>query len=95
MLPFMVVEKVSAIPLAQGKGIQRYFFSGAAEVEPDKQGRFLLPESFRTYAGITQEAVFLGQAGRAEIWSAERYEAEEQKYLTPEALAAVMEELGF
>ena len=29
--------------------------------------RFLLPESFRTYAGITQEAVFLGQAGRAEI----------------------------
>ena len=57
--------------------------------------RFLLPESVRTYAGITQEAVFLGQAGRAEIWSAERYEAEEQKYLTPEALAAVMEELGF
>ena len=33
-----LVEKVSAIPLAQGKGIQRYFFSGAAEVEPDKQG---------------------------------------------------------
>ena len=26
-----LVEKVSAIPLAQGKGIQRYFFSGAAE----------------------------------------------------------------
>ena len=31
-----LVEKVSAIPLAQGKGIQRYFFSGAAEVEPEK-----------------------------------------------------------
>ena len=28
-----LVEKVSAMPLAQGKGIQRYFFSGAAEVE--------------------------------------------------------------
>ncbi len=39
--------------------------------------------------------IFLGQAGRAEIWSAERYEAEEAKYLTPEAIAAVMEELGF
>ena len=37
-----LVEKVSAIPLAQGKGIQRYFFSGAAEVEPDKQGRILI-----------------------------------------------------
>ena len=37
----------------------------------------------------------MGQAGRAEIWSAERYEAEEEKYLNPEAIAAVMEELGF
>ena len=41
------------------------------------------------------KVIFLGQAGRAEIWSAERYEAEEAKYLTPEAIAAVMEELGF
>ena len=57
--------------------------------------RFLLPEDFRKYAGIDQEVIFLGQAGRAEIWAAERYEAEEEKYLTPEAIAAVMEELGF
>ncbi len=49
----------------------------------------------REYAGIKQDVVFLGQAGRAEIWSAERYEAEEAKYMTPEAIAAVMEELGF
>ena len=53
------------------------------------------PESMREYAGIKQDVIFLGQAGRAEIWAAERYEAEEAKYLTPEAIAAVMEELGF
>ena len=89
-----VLDHCNALPASKARGM-RVFFANVVKCEPDKQGRFLLPESFRTYAGITQEAVFLGQAGRAEIWSAERYEAEEQKYLTPEALAAVMEELGF
>ena len=89
-----VLDHCNALPASKARGM-RVFFANVVKCEPDKQGRFLLPESFRTYAGITQEAVFLGQAGRAEIWSAERYDAEEQKYLTPEALAAVMEELGF
>ena len=79
-------------PRRSGSG---FFFANVTKCEPDKQGRFLLPESFRRYAGIEQEAIFLGQAGRAEIWSAERYAAEEAKYLTPEAIAAAMEELGF
>ncbi|MCH5352767.1 MAG: division/cell wall cluster transcriptional repressor MraZ, partial [Acutalibacter sp.] len=42
-----MMEKVAAMPMAQGKNIQRYFFSGAAEVEPDKQGRILIPQSLR------------------------------------------------
>lgn len=73
----------------------RFFLANVARCEPDKQGRFLLPESFRAYAGIGPEAIFIGLAGHAEIWDAARYEAEEKKYLTPENIAAVMEELGF
>ena len=34
-----LVKKISAIPLAKGRSVQRYFFAGAAEVEPDKIGR--------------------------------------------------------
>ena len=88
-----VLAHSNSLPFSQARAM-RVFFANVYKCEPDKQGRFLLPDSFREYAGITQEAVFIGLAGRAEIWSAERYAAEEEKYLTPEALAAVMEELG-
>lgn len=89
-----VIERFNALPLSKARSM-RVFFANVTKCEPDKQGRFLLPESFREYAGIRQDVVFLGQAGRAEIWSAERYAMEEEKYLTPAAIAAAMEELGF
>ena len=73
----------------------RSFFANVHKCEPDKQGRILLPESMRNYAKIKQDVVFIGLATRAEIWSAELYEAEEAEYLTPENIAALREELGF
>ena len=72
---------------------QRTFFANVVRCEPDKQGRFLLPDDLRKYAGIQQEVYFLGQAGRAEIWAAERYE-EEEANVSAEELAALMEEIG-
>ncbi len=89
-----VLDHFDELPPAQARKM-RYFFANVWKCEPDKQGRFLLPEDYRSWAGITQDVVFIGQAGRAEIWSAERYEAEEAAFLTPETLANVMEELGF
>ncbi len=89
-----VLAHCNELPSSKAR-IMRVFFANVCKCEPDKQGRFLLPEDYRNYAGISQEVVFLGQAGRAEIWAAERYELEEQKYLTPEAIANAMEELGF
>lgn len=71
----------------------RTFFANVVRCEPDKQGRFLLPDDLRKYAGIQQEVYFLGQAGRAEIWAAERYE-EEEANVSAEELAALMEEIG-
>ncbi len=89
-----VLAHCNELPSSTARAM-RVFFANVTKCEPDKQGRFLLPESFRTYAGISQDVIFLGQAGRAEIWSAERYTALEAQQLTPEAIAAVMEELGF
>ena len=88
-------EKIMAMPISKARGLQRFFFSGAAELEPDKQGRFLIPADLRQYAGLSQEVMFIGQGGHAEIWDAAAYEALEKETLTPENLAAAMEELGF
>lgn len=89
-----MMARCNELPPTQMRSM-RCILANVTKCEPDKQGRFLLPESLRTYAGIEQEAVFLGLAGRAEIWSAERYEAEEAKYLNPETIAEVMGKLGF
>nr|NNM91278.1 cell division/cell wall cluster transcriptional repressor MraZ [Bacilli bacterium] len=46
----------------------RFFFSGAAELDLDKQGRVLVPQNLRDYAGITMECVIIGVGTRIEIW---------------------------
>ena len=89
-----LVEKVSAIPLAQGKGIQRYFFSGAAEVEPDKQGRILIPQSLRDHAGLEKDVTVIGAAVRAEIWDTQRWN-DYNASQTDEAIEASMNLLDF
>ena len=47
----------------------RFYFSGAAEIIPDKQGRVLVPKYLKEYAGIDRQAVIVGVANRFEIWS--------------------------
>lgn len=89
-----LLEKVKAMPLAQGKGIQRYFFSGAAEVEPDKQGRILIPPSLRAHAGLEKDVTVIGAAVRAEIWDTARWEAYCAQQ-TDEDIESSMNLLGF
>lgn len=66
-------EKMKAMPLAKSVSIQRFFFAGAAEVEPDKQGRILLPQQLREYAGLDKDVTVTGVSSRAEIWDTERW----------------------
>ena len=57
-----------------GRQFIRFFFAGAAEIEMDKQGRILIPEKLREFAGITKEVVSVGADNKLEIWSKDRYE---------------------
>ncbi len=59
------------LPLAKAEArkFTRILFSGAAEVEIDKQGRALIPPLHREYAGIEKEIVVIGVSSRAEVWS--------------------------
>lgn len=46
----------------------RMFFSGAVDVIPDKQGRFIIPQYLKDFAGIKEESVIIGVSSRIEIW---------------------------
>ena len=85
-------EKVMAMPISKARGLQRFFFSGAAEVEPDKQGRILLPQHLREYAGLTKDVAFVGASRRAELWDAARWRAFNAE-LTEDKIAEAMDEL--
>ena len=36
-------RKIKELPLSKSRTLQRYFFAGAADVEVDYQGRFVIP----------------------------------------------------
>jgi MraZ protein len=52
----------------EGRLMQRYFFSGAAEAELDKQGRVMVPSSLGEYARLGKEVVVAGIHDHLEIW---------------------------
>ena len=57
-------------PLSQeGRRLHRFFFSGAAEAELDKQGRVPVPAGLATTAGLGREVVVAGVYDHLEIWN--------------------------
>ena len=71
----------------------RFFFAGAATCEIDKQGRALIPQVLRDYAGITKDLVSAGVMNKVEIWSKERWE-KESGFGDMDSIAEKMAEYG-
>ncbi|MCM1335130.1 MAG: division/cell wall cluster transcriptional repressor MraZ [Bacteroides sp.] len=69
-----LVEKINAMPQTRTADIQRFLFGSAFEIEPDKQGRMLIPAPLREYAGLKTEVVIVGLSGRAEIWDKAKWD---------------------
>lgn len=73
-----IAERIKALPMMQAdaRRLQRLFFSGAVNTEPDKLGRVVIPSFLRAYAELESEVVIVGLLNRAEIWSKRLWEAE-------------------
>ena len=71
----------------------RMITSSAFFADEDKQGRILLPSVLREFAGIQKEVVLAGVVSRIEIWSKDRWQAE-NGYDGMEEVAEHMASLG-
>ena len=54
--------------LEETRLMNRYFFSGAAEAEPDKQGRINVPSALIEHGRLGREVVVAGVQDHLEIW---------------------------
>lgn len=83
-----IEEKLKTLPLTKkdARKFMRMFFSGAVEVEIDKQGRINIPKHLMEYAGLSKEATVIGVSSRIEIWDRETwthfYEETEEEFET-------------
>ena len=62
--------KLRSLPVMDTKlrKFVRSFLAGTHEVEPDKQGRILIPQLQRERASLEKEVVVAGVGDRVEIW---------------------------
>lgn len=67
-----MAERIAARPLSDEsvRAFRRRLFAGAVDLEPDRQGRIVLPPYLREFAGIDGEVVIAGLFNYIELWSA-------------------------
>ena len=58
---------------ARVRDFRRRVFAGAVDLEPDRQGRILLPPYLRDFAAINDEVVVVGMYNYIEIWNTEAW----------------------
>ena len=89
-------EKMKTLPLTNrdARSFVRFFFAGACEIEMDKQGRGLIPQNLKEYAGIEKEIVSIGVLTRVEIWSKEKWQEYNDSNDDFESIAEKMSDLG-
>ena len=87
-------EKVNDMPYVKQRRM-RPLFAYAARCELDSQGRTLIPQHLRDYAGFTKNVTVVGCNNHAELWDSAAWEAVYESETTPENIAAVLEELEF
>ena len=70
-----LAEQINNLPFgpAEARNLRRLLFSGAADAQMDRQGRVLIPQNLREYAGLGEQVIIAGLNTHFEIWSRERW----------------------
>ncbi|MEP7103554.1 MAG: division/cell wall cluster transcriptional repressor MraZ [Candidatus Dojkabacteria bacterium] len=70
-----LIEEINKKPLLSlsVRDTKRFILGGSIELEPDSQGRIVLPDSLKEFSAIDQKIIFLGVGEWAEVWAEERW----------------------
>ncbi len=92
-----LAEKIAKLPSTNqaARNFSRFMFSSAFDSIPDRQGRILLPQPLRDYAGIQNETIIIGVKNKLEIWNPAKWtEVVTAVEQDTEAVVAQLQDLG-
>ena len=89
-----LADKLTTLPMSQSKAraFLRLMLAGAMDVSLDKQGRIVLPEYLRAYAGVKKDTVIAGLHDHLEIWDEKTWTAYTKR--TEKESGDIAEQLG-
>lgn len=69
-------SKFRGVPFtkSESRKFNRLYFSGATQLEFDKQGRILIPKYLKDFAAIKRDVMIIGVSNRIEIWARELWQ---------------------
>ena len=90
----MLAQKLASLSFGQAntRAFARLMLAGAMDGSLDKQGRLILPEYLRNYAGIKKNVVVAGLYNRLELWDADAWKAYTAR--TEAESSAIAEQMG-
>jgi MraZ protein len=92
-----IAARLAKLPISQKKSraFARLMLAGAWDAELDSQGRVLMPEYLRAYAGVTKHVIVAGLYNRVEVWDEDSWgEYKRQTEAASEEIAEGLAELG-
>lgn len=76
----LTVSKLPTLNKMAGK-LRRFLIGNATETEMDAQGRLLISEKLRKFAGMEKKLILVGQLNKFEIWNEYAWNAKENEWL--------------
>lgn len=70
-----LAEKLGSLPMGESntRSFVRLMLAGATDTPVDKQGRVLVPDYLKKYAGLSKNVVVAGLYNRLEIWDKKKW----------------------
>ncbi len=89
-----LAEKLGNLPMGESttRSFVRLMLAGAVDSDVDSQGRILLPEYLKEYAGLDKSVTVAGLFNRLEIWDDKKWEIYRSK--AEENSDEIAEQLG-
>ncbi|MFZ1735520.1 MAG: division/cell wall cluster transcriptional repressor MraZ [Candidatus Moraniibacteriota bacterium] len=70
-----LAEKLGSMPIGEAgtRSFVRLMLAGAVDTEVDSQGRILIPDYLREYAGLSKDVIVAGLWNRLEVWDESKW----------------------